>query len=102
ALVADGRLRVCPVRRLPLASRSSCSEHTEQALNGPAITKTAAPRFATQERRFLSGAGNRNRTCNLLITNQLHCQLCYASGNLFILTRSGGCCQPGRAACRAE
>ena len=26
------------------------------------------------------GASNRNRTCNLLITNQLHCQLCYTSG----------------------
>ena len=51
---------------------------------------------------FVFGAGNRNRTCNLLITNQLHCQLCYASGNLYILARSGGCCQPGRAACRAE
>ena len=27
----------------------------------------------------LFGADNRNRTCNLLITNQLHCQLCYVS-----------------------
>ena len=25
------------------------------------------------------GAGDRNRTRNLLITNQLHCQLCYTS-----------------------
>ena len=32
------------------------------------------------QRAFLFGASNRNRTCNLLITNQLHCQLCYTSG----------------------
>ena len=31
------------------------------------------------------GASNRNRTCNLLITNQLHCQLCYTSGNQIIV-----------------
>ena len=45
----------------------------------------------------MSGASNRNRTCNLLITNQLHCQLCYASGNLFIVARFGSGCQPQRA-----
>ena len=31
--------------------------------------------------RVCNGAGNRNRTHNLLITNQLLCQLSYASTN---------------------
>ena len=39
------------------------------------------------------GASNRNRTCNLLITNQLHCQLCYTSGNSFSLTQIQYVCQ---------
>ena len=39
------------------------------------------------------GASNRNRTCNLLITNQLHCQLCYTSGNSNIISQSAGVCQ---------
>ena len=34
-------------------------------------------------RRFFIGAGNRNRTHNLLITNQLLCQLSYASTKFF-------------------
>ena len=29
--------------------------------------------------QFVDGAGDRNRTCNLLITNQLLCQLSYTS-----------------------
>ena len=41
----------------------------------------------------LFGASNRNRTCNLLITNQLHCQLCYTSGNSNIISQSAGVCQ---------
>ena len=45
------------------------------------------------QRAFLSGASNRNRTCNLLITNQLHCQLCYTSGNSNIISQSAGVCQ---------
>lgn len=36
--------------------------------------------FTLLTRFFKFGASNRNRTCNLLITNQLHCQLCYTSG----------------------
>ena len=38
-----------------------------------------AVRYYIQRRQIFNGAGNRNRTHNLLITNQLLCQLSYAS-----------------------
>lgn len=49
--------------------------------------------FTLLTRFFKFGASNRNRTCNLLITNQLHCQLCYTSGDSNIISQSAGVCQ---------
>ena len=41
------------------------------------VESTRAPIYG-RWRYGTNGADNRNRTCNLLITNQLHYQLCYA------------------------
>ena len=41
------------------------------------VESTRAPVYG-RWRYGTNGADNRSRTCNLLITNQLHYQLCYA------------------------
>ncbi len=65
----------------------SCSNLLQSGYYTHIVPKTAIYRVRNEKQkaqnldsgRVCNGAGNRNRTHNLLITNQLLCQLSYAS-----------------------
>ena len=98
--ILKARLRIRPVKVSALASLAALAQArlfycviiatSPQDCNHIAITaaKTTFLRKIKKpgnkvSRRFFIGAGNRNRTHNLLITNQLLCQLSYASTKFF-------------------
>ena len=94
--IIKARLRIRPVKVSALASLAALAQarlfYCVIIATSPQDCNKRSKNYLSQKnkkpgnkvsRRFFIGAGNRNRTHNLLITNQLLCQLSYASTKFF-------------------